>query len=75
MSQQQPEQPTGSDSPATKQNIFNDHNYTPRGADNVLSLRGAYQPTEPERPTGKVRATVVKDNRGSNMLAPEGREH
>lgn len=40
MSQQQPEQPTGLDSPAVKQTVFNDQNYTPRGADNVLSLEG-----------------------------------
>ncbi|WP_417311294.1 hypothetical protein [Ectopseudomonas khazarica] len=63
MSQQQPEQPTGSDSTATKQNIFNDHNYTPRGADNVLSLRESYQPAEPEKPAGKVRVTVIKETK------------
>ena len=63
MSQQQPEQPTSSDSPATKQNIFNDHNYTPRGADNVLSLRDSYQPAEPEKPAGKVRVTVIKETK------------
>lgn len=63
MSLQQPEQPTGSDSPATKQNIFNDHNYTPRGADNVLSLRDTYQPAEPEKPAGKVRVTVIKETK------------
>lgn len=63
MSQQQPEQPTGSDSPATKQNIFNDHNYTPRGADNVLSLRETYQHDEQEKTTGKVRVTVIKETK------------
>lgn len=63
MSQHQSEQPTGSDSPATKQNIFNDHNYTPRGADNVLSLRETHQPAEPEKPTGKVRVTVIKETK------------
>lgn len=63
MSQQQPEQPTSSDSTATKQNIFNDHNYTPRGADNVLSLRESYQPAEPEKPAGKVRVTVIKETK------------
>lgn len=60
MSQQQPEQPTGSDSPATKQNIFNDHNYTPRGADNVLSLRETNEPAESENPVGKVRVTIIE---------------
>lgn len=63
MSQQQPEQPTGSNSSAAKQNIFNDHNYTPRGADNVLSLRESYQPAEPEKPAGKVRVTVIKETK------------
>ncbi|MFI8979364.1 hypothetical protein [Ectopseudomonas khazarica] len=63
MSQQQPEPPTSSDSPAAKQNIFNDHNYTPRGADNVLSLRESYQPAEPEKLAGKVRVTVVKETK------------
>lgn len=63
MSQHQPEQPTGSDSPARKQNIFNDHNYTPRGADNVLSLRETYQHDEQEKTAGKVRVTVIKETK------------
>ena len=63
MSTQQPEQPTGSYSPATKQNIFNDHNYTPRGADNVLSLRETYQHDEQEKTAGKVRVTVIKETK------------
>ncbi|WP_296232117.1 hypothetical protein [uncultured Pseudomonas sp.] len=57
---QDPQQPTGSDSPATKQNIFNDHNYTPRGADNVLSLRETNEPAESENPVGKVRVTIIE---------------
>ncbi|WP_447590203.1 hypothetical protein [Aquipseudomonas campi] len=60
MSRQQPEQPTGSESLATKQNIFNDHNYTPSGADNVLSLRESQQPVEPEKTAGKVRVTIIE---------------
>lgn len=63
MSQQQPEQPTGSDSHAVKQTVFNDQNYIPRGADNVLGLRETYQPAEPEKPTGKVRVTVIKETK------------
>ncbi|WP_061237384.1 hypothetical protein [Ectopseudomonas composti] len=63
MSTQQPEQPIGSDSPAVKQTVFNDQNYTPRGADNVLSLRDTYQPAEPEKPAGKVRVTVIKETK------------
>ncbi len=65
MSQQQPEQPTGSDSPTVKQTVFNDQNYTPRGADNVLSLRKAYQPLESEKSADKVRVTVIKETKDS----------
>lgn len=62
MSQPQPEQPTGSGSPAVKQTVFNDQNYTPRGADNVLSHRENYQPAEPEKSAEKVRVTVIKED-------------
>ncbi|ARS47956.1 hypothetical protein PSMEN_05980 [Ectopseudomonas mendocina] len=74
MSTRQPEQPTGSDSQATKQNIFNDHNYTPRGADNVLSLRESYQPVEPEKTAGKVRVTVIKEKQKLKDWACWGKE-
>lgn len=63
MSQQQPEQPTGSDSPAAKQNVFNDHNYTPRGADNVLSSRETPKPVIQEQPKEKLRVTGIKEER------------
>lgn len=63
MSQHKPEQPTGSDSPATKQNIFNDHNYTPRGADNVLSSREIPKPVIQVRPQEKLRVTGIKEGR------------
>lgn len=63
MFQQQPEQPTGSDSTATKQNIFNDHNYTPRGADNVISSREIPKPVIQEQPKEKLRVTGVKEER------------
>lgn len=63
MSPQQPEQPAGSDSPALKQTVFNDQNYTPRGADNVLSLHESYQSTKQEEPAGKVRVTVIKETK------------
>lgn len=63
MSPPQPEQPTGSDSPAVKQTVFNDHNYTPRGADNVLSLSDTYQPAEQEKSAGKLRVTVIKETK------------
>lgn len=74
MSQQQPEQPTGSDSPAEKQTVFNAQNYTPRGADNVLSLGGSYQPVEQEEPAGKVRVTVIKEEQKLKDWACWGKE-
>ena len=74
MSQQQPEQPTSSDSPATKQTVFNDQNYTPRGADNLLSLRESYQPVEPEKPAGKVWVTIIKEEQKLKDWACWGKE-
>lgn len=64
-SQQSPEQSISSESPAIKQTVFNDQNYAPRGADNVLSLGLTYQPMEPEKPAGKVRVTVIKETKDS----------
>lgn len=51
MSQQQPEQPTGSDSPTVKQTVFNDHNYTPKSAINLVNARewGTAEPYEQTR--------------------------
>lgn len=43
-----------------KQTVFNDLNYQPRGADNVLSLRDTYQTEEQAKPAGKVRVTVIE---------------
>lgn len=63
MSTQQPEQPTGSDSPAVKQTVFNDQNYTPRGTDNVLSSREIPKPVIQVRPQEKLRVTGVKEER------------
>ena len=63
MSLQQPEQPTGSDSPAVKQTVFNDQNYTPRGADNVLSSREIPKPVIQEQPKEKLRVTGIKEER------------
>ncbi|OEC35824.1 hypothetical protein A7D25_07615 [Pseudomonas sp. 21C1] len=60
-SQPQTAPPAGTESTATKQTVFNDLNYTPRGADNVLSFKETYQPVEPEKPAGKVRVTVIKE--------------
>lgn len=51
MSRQRAEQPTSSDSPATKQTVFNDQNYTPRGAINLVDARewGTAEPYEQTR--------------------------
>lgn len=46
--------------PTTRQTVFNDQNYLPRWADNVVSLREGYKPVETERPAGKVRVTIVE---------------
>lgn len=74
MSKQQPEQPDGSDTAAAKQTVFNDQNYTARGADNVLSLRETYQPVEPEKTAGKVRVTVIKEEQKLKDWACWGKE-
>ncbi|MGK8438373.1 hypothetical protein ACRS3X_13700 [Ectopseudomonas hydrolytica] len=63
MSTQQPEQPTGSDSPAVKQTVFNDQNYTPRGADNVLSSREIPKPIAQEQSKETLRVTGIKEER------------
>ncbi|GIZ12222.1 hypothetical protein [Pseudomonas sp. NCCP-436] len=63
MFQQQPEQPTGSDSPAVKQTVFNDQNYTPRGADNVLSSREIPKSVIQEQPKEKLQVTGIKEER------------
>lgn len=65
MSQQQPEQPAGSDSATLKQTVFNDKNYKPRGAENVLSLSESYQPKEQEKPAEKLRVTIIKETKDS----------
>jgi len=61
MSQPQEELPTSSENTATKQTVFNDLNYQPRGADNVLAFEETYQPIEPEKPAAKMRVTVIKE--------------
>ena len=53
--------PTSTEKTAIKQTVFNDLNYTPRGADNVLTFQDTYQPIEPEKPAGKIRVTVIKE--------------
>ena len=57
MSRQRAEQPTSSDSPATKQTVFNDQNYTPKGAINLVDARewGTAEPYEQTRKRRKNR--------------------
>ncbi|WP_147172713.1 hypothetical protein [Pseudomonas sp. SJZ079] len=43
---------------STKQTTFNDHNYIPRGADNIASFAEAPQPVE--KPVEKMKVTIVK---------------
>lgn len=45
---------------SNKQVVFNDVNYIPRGADNVLSLSNFKNPEEQEKVSKKVRVTVIE---------------
>ena len=49
----------------TRRTVFNDHNYIPRGADNVLSLRDSDKPTTPGKPPKTLKVTVVKETKDS----------
>lgn len=44
----------------TKKNVFNDNNYTPRGADNVVSFNEPTPINEEKKSPGKIRVTIVK---------------
>lgn len=46
-------------SPSTKQNVFNDNNYSPHGADNVVSFNEPLPIIEKQKPPEKVRVTIV----------------
>lgn len=61
MSQPHAELPASTPNTDTKQTVFNDLNYNPRGADNVLAFEDTYQPIEPEKPAAKMRVTVIKE--------------
>jgi hypothetical protein len=43
-----------------KQAVFNDSNYIPRGADNVVSLIEPAHTAEKEKPAGKMKVTIIK---------------
>ncbi|CAM2921463.1 Uncharacterised protein [Ectopseudomonas mendocina] len=61
MFQPQPEQPTGSDSPAIKQAVFNDQNYTRKDAINLINARewGAAEPYEQTRKRQEEQKIIV----------------
>jgi hypothetical protein len=61
MSQQRSEQPTGSDSPAVKQTVFNDQNYTRKDAINLIDARewGAAEPYEQTRKRQEEQKIIV----------------
>ncbi|MDF2074112.1 hypothetical protein P2Q70_05970 [Pseudomonas mendocina] len=61
MSTQQPEQLTGSDSPAVKQTVFNDQNYTRKDAINLINARewGAAEPYEQTRKRQEEQKIIV----------------
>jgi hypothetical protein len=42
----------------TKQSVFNDNNYIPRGADNIASFAEAPQPVE--KPVEKMKVTIIE---------------
>lgn len=44
----------------TKQAVFNDNNYIPRGADNVVSFIAPARLAEEEKPVAKMKVTIVK---------------
>lgn len=48
-----------SDMPVNKQNVFNDSNYTPQGAHNVVPAVTTYQPKEIQAPRKKQEIVVV----------------
>jgi hypothetical protein len=58
--QQKTEQPEDSEPTPVKQTVFNDQNYIPRGADNVLSLNVPDQPPEQEKPKQKMTVTIIE---------------
>ncbi len=57
----QPSQPRSgtADMPVNKQNVFNDSNYTPQGAHNVVPAVSTYQPKEIQAPQKKQEIVVV----------------
>jgi hypothetical protein len=63
MSQPKAGLPASTENTATKQTVFNDLNYTPRGADNVLPVEKNYKTVEQEKPEKKLKVTVIKETK------------
>ena len=63
MYQPQAELPATTENTATKQTVFNDLNYKPRGADNVLPVEKNKKTVEQEKPTQKLKVTVIKETK------------
>jgi hypothetical protein len=60
--QRQPAQsPASVENAVIKQNVFNDQNYIPRGADNVLSLKVSEQPVQTEKSSGGLKVITIKE--------------
>lgn len=52
--------PTEASSASVKQTVFNDQNYMPRGANNVMSFVEPASRVEEQEPVEKLRITVIK---------------
>lgn len=61
MPRQEPEQANNSEPPVARQRVFNDQNYIPRGADNVLSSRAIPKSVPQEQPKEKLRVIGIKE--------------
>lgn len=55
-----PQPQTNAVTPPTTQNVFNDQNYTPREADNVLSFKKSTRKVEEQKLPKKVRVNIVR---------------
>lgn len=47
---------------SVRQTVFNDQNYIPRGADNVIALRAAYDLSPDRTASEKVKLTIVRQS-------------
>lgn len=49
----------------TKQTVFNDHNYTPQGANNILAFKETAPAPRTEASNQPIRVTVIKETKDS----------